>query len=258
MASISIPVEERSAEPMSLEGKRILITGGSSGIGRACAVLLSSETESITVVGRDADELEKTSTLMVKQSGYEGHLIAADITTAEGIELIEPYAAEADILINNAGVAEHAPFLEANPETLSRVFDTNVVALLSLSQIAAKGMVDRRGGHIINISSVLARTVYPFSLVYAASKHAVAAICKGLRIELAEHGIKVTEIAPGLVKDTKFARYTTHPAVLSALKQRSYEGVSPYEVAVAVQFALTAPGNAEVSFLEVKPREQGI
>ena len=98
-------------------------------------------------------------------------------------------------------------------------WELNVHAMLVLSQGIARGMAERGSGHIINISSILARQVYPLTMFYAATKHATAAITRGMRIELAEHGVRVTEIAPGLV-DTELMDRPDHPAVTAAYAKR--------------------------------------
>jgi 3-hydroxy acid dehydrogenase/malonic semialdehyde reductase len=114
-------------------------------------------------------------------------------------------------------------------------------------------MAKAGSGHIVNISSALARSVFPNTLAYAATKHAIRAISAGLRIDLHAKGIKVTEVAPGLVGETDFLRNTSHPAFLEGLKARAYGPLPPEDIARAVLYAVSQPGRAEVDLIEVKP-----
>ena len=134
-------------------------------------------------------------------------------------------------------------------------WELNVHALLVLSQGIARGMAARGSGHIINVSSILARQVYPLTMFYAATKHATAAITRGMRIELAEHGIRVTEIAPGLV-DTELMDQPDHPAVVAAYAKRQNARLPAAEVVRAILYAAgTAPGTAP-ELIALNPHDQ--
>lgn len=219
-----------------LGGRRILVTGASSGIGRASAVALARAGASVIAAGRRQVELVRlASELDGKLETHAGDL--SDATFVTGLAIA---ARDADTLVNAAGVLKHAPFLDSDPADWAEVFDVNVLALLRLTQAIARQMAIRRAGHIISISSTLADQVYPFTIAYAATKHALRAICRGLRAELEPLGIRVTEIAPGFT-NTAIRRHVEHPAVLEHLGARTPAALSPEEVARAVLYAVSAP-----------------
>jgi NADP-dependent 3-hydroxy acid dehydrogenase YdfG len=128
-----------------------------------------------------------------------------------------------------------------------------VLAAFRISRLVARNMVRRGRGHIIVMTSIAAREVYPFTLVYAATKHALSAMARGLRLELQSHGIKVTEIAPGMV-DTRIRDTIDHPRVLDALKARKFSALSAEEVAEAALYAAQAAPNLCPDFVELRPR----
>jgi NADP-dependent 3-hydroxy acid dehydrogenase YdfG len=160
-----------------------------------------------------------------------------------------------DILVNAAGGLTQAPFLEGDPAAWETMWRTNVQSLLCLTQLAARRMSEQRSGHIVNISSILAAKVYPLTMVYAATKFAVRAISQGLRLELREHGIKVTEIAPGQVK-TDIFRGEMHPVVSQAYKARTFAPLAPDDVARAILHALHAPAGTSIDVVEINPAGQ--
>jgi NADP-dependent 3-hydroxy acid dehydrogenase YdfG len=132
------------------------------------------------------------------------------------------------------------------------VFDLNVLATLHLVQCAARPMVARGSGHIVLVSSLVARRVFANSVVYAASKHAVAAIAQGLRMELAPLGLRVTEVAPGLVR-TAVQREIDHPAVKAGYAAMNFPFLEPEDVADAILGAVTARSGVSQDLIELRP-----
>lgn len=240
------------ADPQAtaLHGRRALITGASSGIGFATAQALALAGAEIVVTGRREDRLCSLSDGLPAGTAT---CIAGDITDKAFIAVLAERAGTVDILVNNAGIAHHAPFLDGDMDLWDAVIATNVTAVLRLTQAVARGMAQRGRGHIVNVSSALARAVYPNTLVYAATKHAIRAISTGLRLDLAKQGIKVTEVAPGLIGETNFLRHSDHPAFLDALKARPYAPIAPSDIARAIVFAVSGDGPAEIDLIEVKP-----
>ena len=232
---------------MALTGKTALVTGASAGIGRASAVALAKAGAKVIATGRRVAELEK----LKKETGAQ--TMAGDLNDAGFAEDLAGAARDADILVNNAGVLKYAPFLDMRDEDIEAMFRTNVLAAFRISRLAAQSMVRRGRGHIIVMTSIAARELYPYTLVYAATKHALSAMARGLRIELQAHGIKVTEIAPGMV-DTHIRDTIDHPRVLEALKARKFSALSPEEVAEAVVYAAQAAPNLCPDFIELRPR----
>ena len=236
---------------MTFSNKTVLVAGASSGIGRETALMFAAADAQVIAIARSADKLaglkaEARDTLQT---------IAGDLTDPAFTERLVAESGAVDILVNLAGRTAHAPFLEADPDIWRDAWELNVHAMLVLSQGIARGMAERGSGHIINISSILARQVYPLTMFYAATKHATAAITRGMRIELAEHGIRVTEIAPGLV-DTELMDQPDHPAVIAAYAKRKSARLPAAEVARAILYAAgTEPGTAP-ELIALNPHDQ--
>ncbi|PPR11059.1 MAG: putative oxidoreductase [Alphaproteobacteria bacterium MarineAlpha11_Bin1] len=236
---------------MQLDGKTALIAGASEGVGRETALLFAAAGSTVIAVSRSANALEK---LAAETDGLI-RSIPGDLTDGGFVDHLSKEAGDVDILVNSAGRTAHAPFLESDPDMWRDAWELNVNALLRLSQAVARGMVERRRGHIINISSVLARQVYPLTMVYAATKHATAAITRGMRIELAEYGVRVTEIAPGLL-DTGLMAQAVHPEVVAAYAKRKGKRLAAKEVATAILYAAsTDPGTAP-ELIALNPHNQ--
>ena len=233
--------------PTGLSGKQVLVTGASAGIGRASAVALTRAGAKVIASGRRVAELEKLKKEISVQT------VAGDLNDKAFAEELASAARDADIFVNNAGILKYAPFLEMSDEDCEAMFRTNVLAAFRISRLVAQSMVRRGRGHIIVMTSIAAREVYNFGLIYCATKHALSAMARGLRIELQSQGIKVTEIAPGMV-DTQIRHTTDHPRVLDAFKARRFSALSADEVAEAVVYAAQAAPNLCPDFIELRPR----
>ena len=225
---------------MTIDNKTVLVAGASTGVGRETALMFAADGAEVIAVARSEDKLAS----LKAGAGDNIRVIAGDLTDPGFTDRLIAEAGAVDILVNLAGRTAHAPFLDANPDMWRAAWELNVHALLVLSQGIARGMAARRSGHIINISSVLARQVYPLTTFYAATKHATAAVTRGMRIELAEYGIRVTEIAPGLL-DTELMDQAEHPAVVAAYAKRQNARLPAAKVARAIIYAAgTAAGTA--------------
>ena len=232
-------------QPVS--GKQVLITGASAGIGRACAVMLARAGATVLATGRNEQQLARL------KSEAPVRTLAGDLNDARFTAELAAAARDVDIFVANAGVLRYAPILDITDEDCEWMFRTNVLAAFRLLRLVAKQMVERRGGHIIVMSSIAAREVYPLANIYCATKHALSAITRALRVELQGQGIKVTEIAPGMV-DTEIRATSTHPRVLEALKNRRFAPLSASEVAEAVLYAAQADANCCPDLIELRPR----
>jgi len=231
-----------------LTGKRVLVTGASAGIGGATARLFAEKGATVVATARSADALAALAGALPKGAVTP---VAGDLTDRGFLADLVATAEPVDVLVNNAGALKHAPFLEADPADWGRIFEINVLALLKLTQPIARGMAERRVGHIINVSSLLARRVAPFTLVYAATKHAVAAITQGLRTELGPFGVRVTEIAPGIV-DTGVFGAIDDPRVRPLYANPGFERLSATQVATAIVSAAGADANVCPDLLELR------
>ncbi len=233
--------------PAGLSGKQVLVTGASAGIGRACAVALARAGAEVIATGRRAAEL----TALKRQ--FPVKTLAGDLNDAAFAAELASAAREADIFVNNAGILKYAPFLEMSDEDCEAMFRINVLAAFRISRLVAQSMVRRGRGHIIVMTSIAAREVYQLGLIYCATKHALSAMARGLRIELQSQGIKLTEIAPGMV-DTGIRATSDHPRVLEAFKARKFSPLTSEEVAEAVLYAAQAAPNCCPDLIELRPR----
>jgi NADP-dependent 3-hydroxy acid dehydrogenase YdfG len=233
-----------------LSGKAVLVTGASAGIGRATVVALAQAGAKVIATGRRRMELDN---LARECSAGAIETIAGDLNDARFVDDLAGKAGDVDILVNNAGILKYAPLMDMTDADVDAMFRTNVLAAFRIAHAVARSMMARRRGHIIVMTSIAAREVYPFGVIYCATKHALSAIARGLRLELQGHGIKVTEIAPGTV-DTEIRATSDHPRVLEALKMRKYEALTSEEVAEAVVYAASAAPNCCPDLIELRPQ----
>jgi NADP-dependent 3-hydroxy acid dehydrogenase YdfG len=238
---------------MSNEPRRIAVTGATGGIGRAIAMRLAKDGHQLIVSDRSAESLTEL-TARLPGGGHSSY--ACDLRSPAQRADLADQASQADILVNAAGWQRQTPFLKGSPEDDARTFEVNALAPIDLCRRIGARMAARGDGHIVNVSSALARAVYPYTTVYAATKHALAALTQGLRVELSDHGVRVTEICPGLVGGTGILDATDDPQVLASIGQRGYEPMSATHVADAVAYAVRLPANVELRLLEIRPRGQ--
>ena len=232
----------------NLSGKSVLVTGASAGIGRACAVALVDAGASVIATGRRKAELDA----LARQCGAKVQVVTGDLNDAKFIAELAARAKDVDIMVNNAGVLTYAPLMDTSFDDTEAMFRTNVLASFRIVQAVAKSMIARKRGHFIMMSSIAAREVYRLGVIYCATKHALSAITRGLRLELQGHGIKVTEVAPGMV-DTDIRAGSDHPTVLDALKNRKFAALTPEEVAEAVVYAAQSADNCCPDLVELRP-----
>jgi NADP-dependent 3-hydroxy acid dehydrogenase YdfG len=237
---------------MPLAGKLVLVTGASAGIGRATAMALVRASAKVIATGRRKAELED----LKKACGDRADavvIVAGDLNDAGFCQELLGTARSVDIFVNNAGVLKYAPVLEMTDADCETMFRTNVFASFRVTRAIAQAMSERRRGHIIMMSSTAARDVYQLGVLYCATKHALSAITRGLRLELQGYGIKITEIAPGMV-DTGIRDSSTHPRVIEAVKNRKFAPLTAEEIADAVVFAAQSAPNCCPDLIELRPQ----
>ena len=235
--------------------KIALVTGATSGIGKATAHKLSKLGFSLIISGRRKERLEALA-LKLKTEGTEVFILPFDIQDRTQVEsAIDSLPHEwkgIDVLVNNAGLAAGRDSIqEGKVDNWERMLDTNVKGLLYISRKVMPLMIANKKGHIVNIGSTAGREVYPGGNVYCASKHAVDAISKGMRIDLVQHGIKVTQIRPGLA-ETEFSLVRFDGDSESAKKV--YSDIEPLigdDVAEMIGFAVSLPEHVCINDLEV-------
>ena len=233
-----------------------LITGATSGIGEATARLLSKNYRLI-ICGRREDRLKK----LKDELKGDVQILSFDVRDKKAvfnaISSLPKDWQQIDILINNAGNAHGMDLIyEGNTDDWDAMMDINVKGLLYVSKAVLPQMVERKKGHIVNISSIAGLEVYPRGNVYCASKHAVDALTKGMRLDLNEHGIKVTSIDPGLV-ETEFSE-VRFKGDSDRAKQvyQNYTPLTAHDVAETIEFVLSRPGHVMIGDLLILPTDQ--
>ena len=241
--------------------KIALVTGATAGIGTATAEILAKNGYNLIITGRRKELLDKLkSELGVK---YKSDVLSLNFDirdrkqTEDTLEKLPKSWKNIDILVNNAGLAAgFAPIQEGSIDDWEQMIDTNIKGLLYVTRIIAPTMVKRGSGHIVNISSIAAKETYEKGNVYCASKHAVDALTKGMRIDLVKHNVKVTSISPGFV-ETEFSLVRFKGDKERA--EKVYEGLTPLsaeDVAEAVWFAVSRPAHVNINDMLIMPTAQ--
>lgn len=237
-----------------------MITGATAGIGLACAGKFAAHGHNLVLTGRRSDRLESISKQLSDQFGVDVFPLAFDIRNRDEVERAItrlPGGIAVDILVNNAGLAAGLhPIQEGLLDDWEQMIDTNVKGLLYITRAITPGMIDRGRGHVINIGSIAGKEVYPKGNVYCATKHAVDALTKGMRIDLLPHGIKVTQIAPGLV-ETEFSMVRFKGDQQQA--EKVYQGYQPLkgeDIAEVAYYVTTMPAHVNINDLLIMPVAQ--
>lgn len=258
--SSEIPFE--IAERSHQEGrvKTVLITGATSGIGRATAEIFAENGYRLILTGRRTSRLETIQTIFSKKYNNDIHILPFDVRSQAAVkDAMDGLADEwrqIDILINNAGLAKgFGPINEGKIEDWETMIDTNVKGMLYMIRAISPWMVKRKSGQIINVSSSAGKEVYPGGNVYCATKHAVEALTKAMRIDLHKHNIRVSQVSPGHVEETEFAfvRYEDRE------KAKIYEDFQPLrarDVAESIFFIATRPPHVNIQDIHLFGTQQ--
>ncbi|MDX2188468.1 MAG: SDR family NAD(P)-dependent oxidoreductase [Bacteroidota bacterium] len=234
--------------------KIVLITGATSGIGLATAYLFAEKKYHLVLCGRNMDklnELEKEFQEITKV-----YTLQFDVRNFEEVNnswnSLPLEFKNVHILINNAGNAHGLSSIQdGNIADWDAMIDGNVQGLLYVSKLVIPKMIERKSGHIVNISSVAGKTTYANGAVYCASKKAVEAISEGMRLDLTQHGIKVTNIAPGAV-ETNFSLVRFKGDTEKAKNvYAGFDPLKPEDVASAIIYAVEAPANVTIADLTI-------
>jgi NADP-dependent 3-hydroxy acid dehydrogenase YdfG len=241
--------------------RTVLITGATSGIGEATAKKFAEASDRLIITGRRKDKLDMLAEHL--SSGYGAGVLSLcfDVRDKDQVEKhlgnLPSGWDKVDILVNNAGLAVGLGHIdEGDTDDWDRMIDTNVKGLLYVTRAISPGMVARGSGHIINIASIAGKEVYENGSVYCASKHAVDALSRAMRIDLLKHGIKVTNIAPGMV-ETEFSlvRFKGDTEKASAV----YSGIEPLtgnDIAEAIFYCTGLPDHVCINDLVITPKAQ--
>lgn len=244
-----------------MKQKIAFITGATAGIGLETAKILAENQFKLILTGRRKERLDQLKAELEK-GGTQVITLCFDVRNKAEVEqalatLPEEWK-KVDVLINNAGLAAGLdPVHQAAIDDWETMIDTNVKGLLYMSRIVSNWMIDQQSGHIINISSIAGIESYPNGSVYCATKHAVNAISKAMRIELAPHNIKVGTISPGAL-ETEFSLVRFKGDQQKA--DQVYEGFTPLnarDIAESIYFVLSRPAHVNIADILIMPTAQG-
>lgn len=240
--------------------RNVLLTGATSGIGEATARILARHQFNLILCGRRQDRLSKLAEELSADTRVT--TLSFDVRDNAAVQTalrsLKGEWKKIDVLINNAGNAHGMdPIHKGSLEDWDAMMDINVKGLLYVSREILPGMVDQKSGHVINIGSIAGKEVYPNGNVYCASKFAVDALTRGMRIDLNPFGIKVTSIHPGMV-ETEFSLVRFKG---DSEKARSvYKGVDPltgHDIAEIIHWVLSTPEHVVIADMVVFPKAQG-
>ncbi|HEU5156934.1 MAG TPA: SDR family NAD(P)-dependent oxidoreductase [Streptosporangiaceae bacterium] len=243
--------------------KTAVVTGASSGIGAATARRLAAEGFDVVLAARRRDRLDKLAA-EIEAAGPRGRegattAITLDVTSQESVDALAGAVRECHVLVNNAGGALGLePVAEADPADWQTMYDSNVLGLLRVTRALLPKLIASGDGHIINVTSLAGHAVYEGGAGYAAAKHAAAAVNDTMRLELVAEPVRVTEVAPGLVRTEEFSLVRFRGDAEKAAKV--YDGVAEPltadDVADCIAWAATRPSHVNIDRIDLKPRVQ--
>jgi serine 3-dehydrogenase len=246
---------------VDLTKRCVLITGASSGIGKACAEAFAAQSCRLLLAARRKERLNELSAALREKHGAVVLTVALDVRDREAVDewiegLPESWSG-IDILVNNAGLARGlAPLHEGDVADWEEMIDTNLKGLLWVTRAVLPGMITRGRGHVINIGSIAGHEVYPSGNVYCATKHAVAALSRSLGIDTLGTGVRVSSVDPGMV-ETEFSLVRFHgDAERADGVYEGFEALRGEDVAEAVVFCATRPPHANVREMILMPSAQ--
>ncbi|HEY8139537.1 MAG TPA: SDR family oxidoreductase [Nitrososphaera sp.] len=243
-----------------IKGKVAIVTGASSGIGYATSLALSRAGARVAAGARRTDKLQSLENEIAK-SGGEVMIQKLDVTKKADcdafVDAVVKKWGTVDILVNNAGLMPLSFFKSLKVDEWDQMIDVNIKGVLYCTAAAVTHMINKKSGHIVNISSVAGRVVFPAGSVYCATKHAIAAFSEGLRQELsARANIRVTCIEPGVVA-TELTNTITEKSLEKYVEaSKQMEALQAEDIANAIVFAVDSPGHMNVNEILIRPTTQ--
>lgn len=239
----------------------VLVTGATSGIGKSTAELFAKNGHSIIITGRRKERLDAFSEHLKATYKIKVLSLCFDIRKVKEVEnairTLPPEFQNIDILVNNAGLAAGLSSIsDGQLDHWERMIDTNIKGLLYMTKEVCKKMIERKSGHIINIGSIAGKEVYANGNVYCASKHAVDALNKGMRIDLLQHHIKVTAVNPGMV-ETEFSVVRFDGDEERAKKvYENFKPLTPDDIAETIFWVANRPAHVNINDIIIMPSMQ--
>jgi len=239
-----------------IRNKHVLVTGASSGIGRACAKTFAAAGCQLTLIARRGERLEEIAADLRSQYGITIQTIVLDISDAKAVhQALAPIPAP-DILINNAGLAHGLKkIIDSETWEFDDVIDTNVKGMLFVIHALVGKMNKNGSGDIINMGSIAGHETYPNSAVYCASKHAVNALTKGLRMDLIDTKLRVSSIDPGMV-ETEFSTVRLGDAKKAKNVYADMEPLVGADIADVAFYIATRPAHVQIANVVIFPTDQ--
>jgi ribitol 2-dehydrogenase len=239
----------------SIAGKVVLVTGASSGIGRAIARLFAAEGAELALAARSTDRMQA----LAQEIGGEPHIVTADLTEPAEVDRMvadtEGRYGQIDILVANAGIYVPGLAAEGDPDAWDRMIALNVNSVFRAIHAVLPGMIARRAGDILVMSSISGHQAIHWEPVYSATKHAVQSFVHGVRRQVAEHGIRVMSLAPGMVLNELWG--FTDPARIDE-RVAARAGLRSEDVAETCLFMLTRPPHVTIRDLVILPQNQDL
>lgn len=241
--------------------KIVMITGASSGIGKATASLFAKRGYHLIITGRRDKRLQELKKKLEKKYFVEVQAMTFDIrdktACKQAYQGLTKQWKQIDILINNAGLAAGLqPVHRGKVDDWERMIDTNIKGLLYITRLVSPGMVKRRKGMIINVCSTAGHEVYPSGNVYCATKHAVDALTRSMRIDLHSYGIRVGQVSPGHVEETEFALVRFGGDDTKAKIYEDFKPLHSKEVADILWFMASRPSHVSIQDIIVTGTQQ--
>jgi NADP-dependent 3-hydroxy acid dehydrogenase YdfG len=241
--------------------KIALITGATSGIGEACARVFAREKYDLIITGRRKDRLEKLAAQLNKEHHINVEVLSFDVRhrnkVVSSLESLDEHWRHVDVLINNAGLSQGLePIQKGSYDDWETMIDTNIKGLLYVTKIVSNWMINNGSGHIINLGSIAGKETYPNGNVYCATKSAVDALNRGMRLDLVPYNIKVSAIAPGAV-ETEFSEVRFKGDKEKA--EKVYQGFEPLvaeDIAETIWFIASRPAHVNINDLIIMPTAQ--
>lgn len=242
----------------NIQDKVIVITGASSGLGEATAQHLSTLGAIVVLGARRVERIEALAHEL-NTAGGQALAVQTDVTDRAQVQALVDAAiaryGRVDVMLNNAGLMPHSPLERLKIDDWDRMVDVNIKGVLYGIAAVLPHMIERRSGHIINVSSVAGHKVRTGSVVYSATKHAVRVISEGLRQEVKPHGLRTTIISPGAV-DTDLPDSITEPDIADNIRKFYEIAISPASFARAVAYAIGQPDDVDINEILFRPTQQ--
>lgn len=244
----------------ALSGKVVVVTGASSGIGDATGRLLAHRGARVVLAARRRDRLDALQKAIIDDGGH-ALAVECDVTSRDSVrdmaERARATLGPIDALINNAGVMLNSRVEKLDEDDWSLMVDVNIKGVLNCTAAVISEMIERRAGHIVNVSSVAGRRTFPMAAVYCGTKHFVHAFSEGLRAEMTPHRIRVTTVAPGLVR-TELHAHGDDPEFRQRMSgvPESFRWLSSEDIARAILYAMETPPHVDINEILVRPTDQ--